>query len=117
MIQNDIRVEPIFLVRDPFSVGGLISLTTQKKTQTKETKSRSQFMLPKARGKSYLKLKKLYRIHSTKSKNSNKKYKMFTKGIEAQGFPIDFHPDDCVKLANHWETDMSEIQPVFLRFS
>ena len=37
---------------------------------------------------------------------------MFTKGIEAQGFPIDFHPDDCVKLANHWETDMSEIQPV-----
>ena len=41
---------------------------------------------------------------------------MFTKGIEAQGFPIDFHPDDCVKLANHWETDMSEIQPVFLRF-
>ena len=45
------------------------------------------------------------------------KYKMITKGIEAQGFPIDFHPDDCVKLANHWETDMSEIQPVFLRFS
>ena len=42
---------------------------------------------------------------------------MFTKGIEAQGFPIDIHPDDCVKLANHWETDMSEIQPVFLRFS
>ena len=42
---------------------------------------------------------------------------MITKGIEAQGFPIDFHPDDCVKLANHWETDMSEIQPVFLRFS
>ena len=38
---------------------------------------------------------------------------MFTKGIEAQGFPIDFHPDDCVKLANHWETDISEIHSIF----
>ena len=86
MIQNDIRVEPIFLVRDPFSVGGLISLTTQKKTQTKETKSRSQFMLPKARGKSYLKLKKLYRIHSTKSKNSNKNTKCSRKELKRRVF-------------------------------